>query len=555
MMNYEEYNYVEGCKNYNKYIAEYIEIVEQEKVKTCIEQKLLIKYVKKRFALEDLIIDEERIEKYFSYQKYFSYELFEWEKFLFVLHNCIFKINGSPRWPDLLILGGRGLGKNGYISFEDFCLLTPTNGIRNYHIDICATSEDQAKTSFDEIWDILEHSKYRKKLEKNFYWTKTEIRNRKTNSKLRYRTNNAKGKDSLRTGKVDFDEVHAYENWKNINVFTTGLGKKPHPRKTYATTNGEITDGVLDELLSKGEMILREEIPDNGFLPFICKLDNEDEVNDPSNFVKANPSLPYFQDLMEEVLKEWEDYKLNPSIHTDFMTKRMNIRKTSNVQAVAQIEDIKKTNKEVPDLKGCTCVAGLDLMKRNDFLSASLLFKQRGVYYVISHTWVCKKSADLPRIKPPLKEWEIKGLLTFVDDKEIDPHIAIDWILEQSIIYNIANIAVDSYRYSLVKEALKDGGFSDVKLLRPSDIMRVAPLIESYFISNSIIWGDNPLLRWATNNTKMIPKPNNNFMFDKIEPKSRKNDPFMATVHAFCIADDYLTDDMKIEFMEPIIFK
>ena len=50
MMNYEEYDYVEGCKNYNHYIAEYIDIVEQEKVKTCIEQKLLIKYVKKRLA-------------------------------------------------------------------------------------------------------------------------------------------------------------------------------------------------------------------------------------------------------------------------------------------------------------------------------------------------------------------------------------------------------------------------------------------------------------------------------------------------------------------------
>jgi phage terminase large subunit-like protein len=46
---------------------------------------------------------------------------------------------------------GRGAGKNGYLSFEDFCLLSAANGVREYHIDTFAASEDQAKTSF-EAW-------------------------------------------------------------------------------------------------------------------------------------------------------------------------------------------------------------------------------------------------------------------------------------------------------------------------------------------------------------------------------------------------------------------
>lgn len=63
-------------------------------------------------------------------------------------------------------------------------------------------------------------------MKKNFYWNKEEIINLKTKSKIKFRTNNPKGKDGLRSGKVDFDEIHAYQNWENINVFTTGLGKK-----------------------------------------------------------------------------------------------------------------------------------------------------------------------------------------------------------------------------------------------------------------------------------------------------------------------------------------
>ena len=554
MMNYDALIYEERSKNYNKYIAKYIDLIEQQKVRSCVEQKLLVKYIKKVMLTEDLIINDEQIEKYFSYQKYFSFNLFDWEKFVFVLHNCVFRKDGLPRWSDLFILGGRGLGKNGYLSFEDFCLITPTNGIREYNIDISANSEDQAKITFDEIYNILENSPHTKKLKKFFTWTQTVIKNKQTNSVIRYRTNNPKGKDGLRPGKVDFDEPHAYENWDNINVFTTALGKKPHPRRTYVSTNGDVRDGPLDNLIEKSEMILRGEIKDNGFLPFICKLDDEKEIDDPKNWEKANPSLPFLPSLMEQMLKEYDDYKINPDVNTSFMTKRMNIPKTSNEFAVAKTDDIIQTNRVVPDLTRKKCVAGLDLMKRNDFLSACLLFKENSMYYVITHTWVCKKSNDWHRIRVPLKEWESMGLLTIIDDIEINPKYAVDWILSQSGKYQIMGIAADSYKYSLVKEEFEKAGFTDIKQLRPSDIMRNAPLIQSSLISHKVIWGNNPLMRWATNNTKMVPAPNNNFKFDKIEKKSRKNDPFMAYVHAFCLSEEIQLEQEQLIFMDTIVF-
>lgn len=206
-------------------LQEYIDIVEGGKVKTCQWQKKLVQHIKRCFETEALTIDSEKIAAYMSYQKYFPFDLFAWEKFCFILHNCVFREDGQPRWSDLFILCGRGAGKNGYLSFEDFCLITPINGIAQYHIDICANSEEQAKTSFDEIWNVLENPKYRKIFEHNFRWNRTVIENIKTRSQIKFRTNNPKGKDGLRSGKVDFDEPHAYENWENINVFTTGLGK------------------------------------------------------------------------------------------------------------------------------------------------------------------------------------------------------------------------------------------------------------------------------------------------------------------------------------------
>lgn len=547
--------------NYNKYIKEYLDIIDDEVFPMCKEQKLLSKFIKNIFDNEKLIIDEEKVEKYFSYQKYFPFNLFPWEKFLFVLHNCVFKENGLPRFADLFILVGRGSGKNAYLAYEDFCLITPTHGIKNYDIDISANSEDQAKTTFNDIYNILEDPKYTKKMKRNFYWNKEEIINLKTKSKIKFRTNNPKGKDGLRSGKVDFDEIHAYQNWANINVFTTGLGKKDNPRRTYITTNGDVRDGPLDNLLEKAIMILKGEVEDNGFLPFICKLDEEKEVDNPDNWAKANPSLPYRPSLMEQMKKEYADYKINPYVNNAFMTKRMNIPKGSKDIEVTSWENILSTNKDIPNLEGASCTIGIDYTKVNDMMSVGLLFLKGGIYYWVSHSWFCTNSRDKDRIKAPLEEWSEQGLLTIVDDIEINPDMATEWIQEQLIKYNFVKLGVDNFRLALLSKSMKNIGIDatnkeQVKIIRPSDIMKIVPVIDSLFNNHQIVWGDNPLMRWFTNNTKLTDKNLGNYVYDKIEPKSRKTDGFMAFVHAMIAAQDVLEDEDNNElfFMPPIIF-
>lgn len=95
------------------------------------------------------------------------------------VHFALLRIQGRriATLPDLLIFVGRGAGKNGYLAFEDFALISPYNGIPNYDIDICATAEEQARTSFDDIYNVLE--KNRKKLIRHFRWTKSEIQSEK----------------------------------------------------------------------------------------------------------------------------------------------------------------------------------------------------------------------------------------------------------------------------------------------------------------------------------------------------------------------------------------
>ena len=522
-----------------KYLDDYIKQVKSGQYRVCKEQIQLVNFIEKVFENEQVYVDSEQVEKYFALQKYFPYELFAWEKFCFILHNCTYSAPGVLRFPDLVCVVGRGAGKNGYLAFEDFALLTPVNGIRNYDIDICATSEEQASTTFNDIYEILENNST--KMQRHFKWNKTEITNIKTNSTIRYRTSNSKTKDGGRPGKVDFDEKHAYENYKLIDVFTTGLGKKAMPRRTTITTMGDVRDGPLDNELAAGLEVLNGDAPDNGTLYFICRLDNEKEVYEQENWYKANPSLQYFPNLLREIQKEFEDWKRDKVNNSSFMTKRMNIPKGTEMHPVTAWKNIKATNRPLPDLEGKTCVFGLDYTKTTDFLGAGLLFMIDNEIVWKPMSWYCSQSADLSRIKFP---YDKQPDLQRVDGAEIPPQIVAEWLKEQKKHYNIIAGALDNYRYTLLKSPLLECGFecdrkglNNLKLVRPSDKMLVAPLIASDFANHKIVWGDSALMRWYTNNTSATEDKNGNISYGKIEPKSRKTDGFMAFVAAYTQLD------------------
>lgn len=522
-----------------KAIDDYIDLVESGKYRVCREQIQLIKFVENVFENEEIYVDEEQLEKYLALQKYFPYKLFEWEKFCFALHNCTYSAPGILRFPDLVIVVGRGAGKNGYLAFEDFALTTPVNGIRNYDIDICATSEEQAKTSFNDIYEVLENNST--KMHRHFSWNKTEITNTKTKSTIKYRTSNSKTKDGGRPGKVDFDEKHAYENYNLIDVFTTGLGKKPMPRTTTTTTMGNVRDGPLDQEFARGLEVLNGDAPDNGTLYFICRLNDKKEVHDEQNWYKANPSLQYFPNLLRELRKEYEKWKIDPNNNSSFMTKRMNLPQGTEANPVTSWENIKVTNRPLPDLEGKPCVFGIDYTKTTDFLGIGLMFLIDSEIVWKPFSWYCSQSADLGRIKFPYAQ---QPDLQRVDGAEIPPEIVADWLREQTKHYNIVGGALDNYRYTLLKEPLMQLGFecdrkgrNNLKLVRPSDKMLVAPLIASDFANHRIVWGDSALMRWYTNNTSAVEDKNGNIIYGKIEPKSRKTDGFMAFVAAYTQLD------------------
>ena len=131
---------------------------------------------------------------------------------------------------------------------------------------------------------------------------------------------------------------------------------------------------------------------------------------------------------------------------------------------------------------------------------------------------------------------------------QISPYLITDWLKDAMKKYNVLRLGLDLARYALMREVLGEIGFDsdrktgNMQMIRPLQIASVSPVIESWFRTGVLRWGDIALMRWAANNTKRVRMAaagaSGNYKYDKIEPRSRKNDPFMALVHAAVLDEE-----------------
>lgn len=534
-------------RSYSRFIDPYIRKIKNNEVEHCQEQdRMLDNIVVPTLERPDVRIDDEKIEKGLSLQKYFPYRLIEWEVFLFALIVGVTFTDGDIVFNEIRVMVGRGSGKNGFISFLCFYFLSPYHGIRGYNIDLMANAEDQAKTSFKDVYEVITdpvESKYKTVLKKNYHATKELITGRTTKSELRFNTSSKRGKDSKRTGCIIFDEKHEYTDVQNMNTLKSGLGKVWHGRIITITTDGHIRGAVLDQEKEQNQAILKEYNPLNRTLVFWCRIENEKEWNQIDKLVKAIPSLNDFPSLRTTIEKEIIDMPYNMDYFPEYMAKRCNFPVGDKENEVTSWENILATKQDMIDLEGRNCVGGVDYATIHDFVGVGLTFRVEGKIYYIQHTFICTRSRDLGGIKVPLREWEAKGDVEFVDDVEISPDLVAEWFMKMGQRYNIIKIAIDNYRYSLLNSALKKVGFDafekkNVHLVRPSDIMRVATIIDRAFVVHTIIFGDVPIMRWYLRNTKKKMDDKGNITYGKIEPNYRKTDGFMAFVSTMTIVDE-----------------
>ncbi len=550
---------------HQKHVDYYIEQFKSGKIKFNKERANLIEYLERDvLSRDDVYFDDVMIDKCIAYGEKWYFPMQPFQKFLIAFIFFYFKKNDRNVYRKFLWMFGRGGGKNGLLSVVLNFLQTEMHGIMDYNVSIVANSEDQAKTSFEEIYNTIKRNKT---LQKAFEYGKSVITSKKTGSKIKFRTSNGDTKDGLRDGAVAFDEIHRYESNKDVKVHISGLGKRPNPREFYVGTDGYVREGFLDNMKEKAKRVLNGSVRFNALFPFICKLDSEDQVNDPDNWELANPMFhqplsEYADNLYETVMEEYEDLEDDPSNREEFMTKRMNLPVTDLERSVASREEILATNRPFPaNLIGKQAIGGLDYASLRDFAACGLLFRDGDDYVFKTHSFVRKqfvdiyygysrKASETTKEKfAPIREWEEKGLLTVIDGPTIDPKTVVGWFVEQREKYGITKIVADNFRMDLLRPLFLEEGFEIEVIRNPTAADNLlAPRIEDAFANNHIIFGDNPLMRWYTNNVLVKTNGDGNKSYKKKEEVRRKTDGFKAFEYCLWRADEIIDYDYDDAF-------
>lgn len=539
-----------------KEIAEYLRYAEEHPKRISKEVKLLIEnIVSPTLRRDDVFFDDKTYQNCLKYCEKHYYKLFPYQKFIYAF--AFMYKEDIPIFPKFFIMMGRGNGKDGFIVPLANFFQTPLYGVKNYHVEIVANAEDQAKDTFKVAYEAVTSSKMKKG---NFQTTKELITNTATGSELKYNTANAKTKDGKRPGCLILNEIHAYENYEQINVFESAMGKVRHPREFIITTNGYVREGPLDELLVLMEEILETGENLLGYFPFICKLDSIEEIDDKEAWHKANPSMEYMPILRNQIEKDYLEAQKLPSKKPELLTKRFNLPSRNEEMTVATWDNIlrccysdieRKIPRHTENTMGKMAILAIDYADVRDFASAGVLTEHNGEYIWRQHTWICAESPFLDSIKFPIAK--NYGLPEFQDYEVVQgpiipPELIVKWCLDRMTEYIVIKITMDTYRFHLFRTLFESYGIQQETKQNPHNQLRlirkigsvcgiIAPDIEKLFAEGKINFGPSAIMRWYTNNTEVTTDKYGNKQYGKIEPKLRKNDGFMAFLAAMYSKD------------------
>jgi len=458
-------------------------------------------------------------------------DLQPWQHFIIgSLYGWVHKDTKLRRFKEGLIYVGRKNGKTTMISGLSLYSASK-DGERGARVFQLANSKEQARELFDECKHMIASSPT---LASRFDETLHEIRYSDTMSKIMPLATDSKKLDGKNCSFGVFDEIHEYKNFKLINVIKNSTGARRQPLLLYITTAGYQLDGPLMDYYEKAADILSGSLEDERFFCFMAELDPEDELEDTSTWVKANPNLGLTIKL-EDMIEEWTSRKSVPAEKNDFITKRLNLFSQSDEQSFIDFEIIKANDATIdPDeLRGMNCVGGFDLSQTEDFTSACLEFPlEDGRVFILSHSFVPQRKVELDNESLPFRSWGKEGLLTICPGAYVDYKAVLDWFVEQSKLYSIDLITYDpANAYRLVEDMKSHGFMTQVVRQGALTLNPAMKDVKEMLLDGRVVFNKNKLFRWYLNNVKLVEDRNGNWLPTK-QGRYRKIDGFAAWLNA-----------------------
>jgi phage terminase large subunit-like protein len=228
--------------------------------------------------------------------------------------------------------------------------------------------------------------------------------------------------DGFRPYFASVDEYHKHKDSQMYKLLVDGTNFLKECMISVITTAGFDLTSPCYELAEYCIGILSGAagLEDETQFVFICRLDEEDDIWDEDNWIKANP-LWTEQRLLSLRASAKKAKLMQGEELRNFMTKSLNIWVQFYGGQYIRINKWKECESEtkLDDMRGKECILGLDLSSGGDLTTGVLEFPiviegSHTEYHLFSHSWIpaARVAEHVKTDKAPYDMWIRDGLLT-----------------------------------------------------------------------------------------------------------------------------------------------
>lgn len=252
---------------------------------------------------------------------------------------------------------------------------------------------------------------------------------------------NPDAQDSLNCNIAIADEMHAYKQPKQYNLFKEAMKAYTNKLMIGISTAGDNEQLFLGQRLKTCRQILDGTAKDEQYFVFMCCApegvkDGSVDFTDPAVHEMANPGYGVTirpADILNDSIQAQNE----PQQRKDFFAKSLNVY-TNALKAYFDIDEFRRSDREydwtLDQLAklGVDWYGGADLSKLHDLTAAALFGNYKGTDIIITHAFFPVVAAHLKADQDniPLFGWAEAGWLTLCNSPTVNHSDVVNWFIE-----------------------------------------------------------------------------------------------------------------------------
>ena len=252
---------------------------------------------------------------------------------------------------------------------------------------------------------------------------------------------NPDAQDSLNCNIAIADEMHAYKQPKQYNLFKEAMKAYTNKLMIGISTAGDNEQLFLGQRLKTCRQILDGTSKDEQYFVFMCCApegvkDGSVDFTDPAVHEMANPGYGVTirpADILNDSIQAQNE----PQQRKDFFAKSLNVY-TNALKAYFDIDEFRRSDREydwtLDQLAklGIDWYGGADLSKLHDLTAAALFGNYKGTDIIITHAFFPVVAAHLKADQDniPLFGWAEDGQLTLCNSPTVNHSDVVKWFVE-----------------------------------------------------------------------------------------------------------------------------